>query len=577
MQAMTTVNARPLAGMILAGFDAFFDEFQLLTGGGQQRFERADWAAVHSAMATRQEMYKQKIRLLGDDAAHHFPDLQQRSLWREAKSVYGVLVAEHANGDIAETFFNSLYGFVFAHEDIRDPYAFVSDTRGRAEPTPNSAIYTEYALQLSGDIRPRLGQIVCAANLTANFVDRDIDKMVLLIEDLFASQLERGNHEQVLNARIQILDALFYRNKGAYIVGRILIDNTVVPLVFALLNDECRGIYCDAVLVSADEVSKLFSFARSYFMVASSEPARIVDFLGSIIPHKELFELYNAIGFGKHGKTVFYRSAVTHARQSSDCYNIAPGIKGMVMLVFTLPSYDYVFKVIKDRFTPPKDMTREEVKSKYKLVKRWDLAGRMADTQEFSNMVFDGRRFSEQLLAELEKEVPSLMQRRGNALVLQHVYVERRMTPLNLYLKQASDAQVVSAMDEYGQAIRQLAGANIFPGDMLLKNFGVTRHARVVFYDYDEIMPLTDCRFRSIPEPLTPEQEMASEPWYTVGAFDVFPEEFGLFFSGEPRARNAFVQLHGELFQPEYWLQLQQDLRRGIYQDVFPYTQKYRV
>jgi len=563
--------------MIVTGFDDFFDEFQALTAGGQQRFERADWGAVHGAMAARQEMYKKNVRLLSAEAARSFPDLQQRSLWRETKVVFADLVAEHANGDIAETFFNSVYGFVFAHEDIRDPYAFVFDNRVRSEPVPTSSIYTEYALALSGDIRDRLGQIVSAANFTLPFADSDIDKMVLLIEDLFGSRLEKGNPGQQLNARIQMLDALFYRNKAAYIVGRILVDNTVVPLVFALLNDEHRGIYCDAVLVSADEVSKLFSFARSYFLVASSEPGRYVDFLGSILPHKELFELYNAIGFGKHGKTVFYRSAVTHARQSSDYYTIAPGIKGMVMLVFTLPSYDYVFKVIKDRFTPPKDMTREEVKSKYKLVKRWDLAGRMADTQEFSNMVFDSARFSAELVAELEKEVPSLLQRRGNTLVLQHVYVERRMTPLNLYLKQATDAQVVSAMDEYGQAIRQLAGANIFPGDMLLKNFGVTRHNRVVFYDYDEIMPLTDCHFRSIPEAVTPEQEMASEPWYTVGAFDVFPEEFSLFFSGEPRARKAFMQMHGELFRPEYWRQLQRDLRRGKYQDVFPYTQKYRV
>lgn len=576
---MTAANAEELAKLILAGFDTFFSEFQALTAGGQGRFERADWAGVHNAMATRQEIYKKKIRLLSAEARQRFANLPQRSLWHDTKAAFAELIAEHANGDIAETFFNSVYGFVFAHKELRDAYAFVFEAPQRLKPAPSAAIYTEYALQLSGEIVPRLGQILKAPNFAIPYtdIDRDIDKMVQLLANLFEAHIDKDNPAQPLNARIQMLDALFYRNKGAYIVGRIQLADRVIPLVFALLNNERGSIDCDAVLVSADEVSKLFSFARSYFMVASSQPGPYVDFLGSIIPHKELFELYNAIGFGKHGKTVFYRSAVTHTQQSSDCYTIAPGIKGMVMLVFTLPSYDYVFKVIKDRFTPPKDMTREEVKSKYKLVKRWDLAGRMADTQEFSNMVFDRRRFSEPLMAELEKEVPSLLQRRGNALVLQHVYVERRMTPLNLYLKHATDAQVVSAMDEYGQAIRQLAGANIFPGDMLLKNFGVTRHARVVFYDYDEIMPLTDCHFRRIPEAVTFEQEMASEPWYTVGSFDVFPEEFSLFFSGEPRARKAFVQLHGELFQCQYWQQLQQDLRRGKYQDVFPYTQQYRL
>ncbi|MFT7129830.1 MAG: isocitrate dehydrogenase kinase/phosphatase, partial [Gammaproteobacteria bacterium] len=254
----------------------------------------------------------------------------------------------------------------------------------------------------------------------------------------------------------------------------------------------------------------------------------------------------------------------------------APGIKGMVMMVFTLPSYDYVYKVIKDRFTPPKDMTRAEVKSKYKLVKRWDRAGRMAETQEFNNLAFDRRRFPEELLQDLRKEVPSLLEEKGNALILKHVYVERRMTPLNLYLKDASDEQILNVMEEYGNAIKQLAGANIFPGDMLLKNFGVTRHDRVVFYDYDEITPLLDCNFRIIPKAVTEEQEMAGQPWYDVKPNDIFPEEFSLFFTGNQRARKAFDLLHGDLYEVEFWKNLQKEILGGAFQDVFPYRQKWR-
>jgi isocitrate dehydrogenase kinase/phosphatase len=269
-------------------------------------------------------------------------------------------------------------------------------------------------------------------------------------------------------------------------------------------------------------------------MVDATIPSQYVLFLAKLMPAKPISEIYNCIGFNKHGKTYYHRSAVRHMESTTDKFIIAPGIKGMVMSVFTLPSYPFVFKVIKDRFTPPKEVTREEVKEKYRLVKRADRAGRMADTQEFTNLAFARDRFSDELMEELREVAPSLITERGKALIISHLYVERRMTPLNLYLQDASDDDVDAAMDEYGNAIKELAAANIFPGDMLLKNFGVTRHGRVVFYDYDEIVPLMDCNFRKIPEPRNEMEEMASQPWYSVGPNDIFPEEFRLFFSGQP-------------------------------------------
>jgi isocitrate dehydrogenase kinase/phosphatase len=282
------------------------------------------------------------------------------------------------------------------------------------------------------------------------------------------------------------------------------------------------------------------------------------------------------MGYNKHGKTYFYRCAFRHMEETTDQFHVAPGIKGMVMSVFTMPSYDFVFKIIKDRFTPPKDMTREQVMAKYRLVKRADRAGRMADTQEFTNLAFARSRFSEELMEELMKVAPSVIEEHGKALVIKHVYVERRMTPLNLYLQGADDEQLLSVMDEYGNSIKELAAANIFPGDMLLKNFGVTRHGRVVFYDYDELCPLTDCNFRVIPLPRTEEEEMASKPWYSVGANDIFPEEFRLFFSGNQRARQVFDELHSDIYQASFWQSLQESIRAGQVNDFFPYRRKTR-
>jgi isocitrate dehydrogenase kinase/phosphatase len=301
-----------------------------------------------------------------------------------------------------------------------------------------------------------------------------------------------------------------------------------------------------------------------------------VLFLQQLMPAKPISEIYSAMGYNKHGKTYYHRCAYRHMESTTDKFMIAPGIKGMVMCVFTMPSYDFVFKIIKDRFTPPKDMTREQVKAKYRLVKRADRAGRMADTQEFTNLAFARERFSDEVIEELHKVAPSVIEEHGKALVIKHVYVERRMTPLNLYLHDASDEQVVDVMDEYGNAIKQLAAANIFPGDMLLKNFGVTRHGRVVFYDYDEIVPLTDCNFRTIPEPRNEAEELASQPWYTVGPNDIFPEEFRLFFSGNQRARKVFDSLHSDIYEAAFWQRLQERIRSGYIEDFFPYRRKLR-
>jgi isocitrate dehydrogenase kinase/phosphatase len=310
--------------------------------------------------------------------------------------------------------------------------------------------------------------------------------------------------------------------------------------------------------------------------VDASIPAQCVLFLQELMPAKPTSEIYSAMGHNKHGKTYYYRDAFRHMTNTTDQFNIAPGIKGMVMTVFTLPSYDFVFKVIMDRFTPPKDMTREQVKAKYALVKRWDRAGRMADTQEFTNLAFARERFSDELMEELFKVAPSVIEEHGKALIIKHLYVERRMTPLNLYLRNATDQQVEEVMDEYGNAIKQLAAANIFPGDMLLKNFGVTRHGRVVFYDYDELVPLMDCNFRRIPKPRTEAEEMASKPWYTVAPNDIFPEEFSLFFSGNQRAREVFDTLHSDIYDADFWQGLQERIRSGHVEDFFPYRREFR-
>jgi isocitrate dehydrogenase kinase/phosphatase len=373
------------------------------------------------------------------------------------------------------------------------------------------------------------------------------------------------------NFQIQVLSSLFFRNKGAYIVGKVINGFTETPFALPVLHNRHHQLVIDAALFGEDDLLMLFSFARAYFMVEMEIPSAYVQFLRSLMPRKPRAELYNALGLQKHGKNLFYRDFLYHLRHSSDKFRIAPGIKGMVMLVFDLPSFPFVFKVIKDFYPPQKDTTREQIQRKYLLVKSHDRVGRMADTLEYSNVAFPRSRFEDALVAELKHFCPSLIEEDGSNLVIKHVYIERRMIPLNIYLQEATPEQLEHAVVEYGNAIKDLVRANIFPGDMLWKNFGVTRHGKVVFYDYDEIEYLTDCNFRKVPQARTEEEEMSGEIWYTVGPRDVFPETFGPFLLGNPQVREVFMKHHADLLEAEFWQGHKERIGAGHVHDVFPY------
>ena len=561
------------ARTILNGFEAFFAEFQNITLAAKTRFENADWHGLQESATRRIDLRKARtseiIQYVELIAGEHLKDFE---FWREVRGIYAGMIAGHNNFEIAETFFNSVFCAVFKHRKIRNDYAFVFSPHGDMPAADVSSVYRSYPctdslesvwLEVLSDY---------AFDIPYEDLHRDVSNIMGVVHSYLQSRMDIGAQD----LRFEVLKHHFFRNKGAYIVGRIVSGQASMPFVLPVLHNERGAVYVDTVLFGADKLSVLFSFTRSYFLVDASIPSAYVLFLQQLMPAKPISEIYSAMGYNKHGKTYYHRCAYRHMTSTNDQFIIAPGIKSMVMSVFTMPSYDFVFKIIKDRFTPPKDMTREQVKQKYSLVKRSDRAGRMADTQEFTNLAFARERFSDELMEELYKVAPSLIDEHGKALIIKHVYVERRMTPLNLYLQDCDDEQLWDVMDEYGNAIKQLAAANIFPGDMLLKNFGVTRHGRVVFYDYDEIQPLTECNFRRIPPPRNEAEEMASQPWYSVGPNDIFPEEFRLFFSGNQRARKVFDEIHSDIYEASFWQGLQEQVSSGYVESFFPYRRKFR-
>ena len=473
---------------------------------------------------------------------------------------------------MAETFFNSTTRRIFSTVGVNSSIEFVNS---------------------DFDLPPGEAVSRCFATLVNQLPNADLIKRVLAeypylthFQDLeYDARQAAGKIKTALEAldapgkidRIQFVRTLFYRGMGAYIVGRITVGMTRIPLAIALLNSP-DGIQIDAVLLNEDDLSILFSFTRSHFHVDVDRPYDLIQFLKSLLPLKRIAELYIAIGFHKHGKTELYRELLDHLSVCyEDRFDVSPGQRGMVMIVFNMPNDDLVFKLIRDSFDSPKRTTRREVMEKYDLVFMHDRAGRLVDAQAFEFLKFDGGCFSDRLLDGLKQGAGSTVTIAEDSIIVRHAYVERRVTPLDLFLKQAGEAEAVSAVIDWGNAIKDLAVSNIFPGDILLKNFGVTRLGRVVFYDYDELCSLTSCNFRKLPPPSVDEDEMAAEPWYYVDENDVFPEELRDFTGLSGVLKEVFLTHHADLFEVDFWQQTQDKIRAGELPHIYPYSENCRI
>jgi isocitrate dehydrogenase kinase/phosphatase len=577
-----------IADAILEGFDLHYRRFRYVAQQAKARFESGDWHGMQQSARDRIGFYDQRVldavaRIQQEFDLDSLSDPERDALWQAVKQQYVAGLAQHRQPECAETFFNSVCTKLLNRLYFNNAFIFVRPGVATDYMDSDPPSYRSYYPAAMG-LRNTLRQIVIDLGLASPLVDieRDIRLVIRSICEAHrtvapggATALGRPFHAEQ-DCQIQILSNLFYRNKGAYLIGRFLNGTRLMPIAVPFLRNVRGEIYVDTLLYSADTIATLFSFTRAYFLVDMEAPSAYVEFLRSLLPYKPASELYTMVGLQKQGKTLFYRDFLHHLRHSSDPFVIAPGIKGLVMTVFTLPSYPYVFKVIRDLIAQPKDTDREQVMAKYRLVKIHDRVGRMSDTWEYSLVALPRRRFSAELIRELLTYCPSVVEVDGQTVLIKHVYIERRMIPLNIYLLHATDAEVDRAVKEYGQAIKDMAAANIFPGDMLFKNFGVTRLNRVVFYDYDEIEYMVDCNFRAIPEAPNEEAEMSEDPWYSVGQHDVFPEQFGPFLLGDPRIRAAFMQYHADLLAPEFWQGRQRRIRNGELEDIFPYPRERR-
>ena len=597
-QRLDSPLAYDIAKAMLDGFNRHYRLFRTESGRSKHRFETADWHGQQRAQRERIEFYDLRVRECSTRLEREFKAGDQpMEVWQQIKLHYIGLLVDHQQPELAETFFNSVTTKILHRSYFQNDFIFVrpavsTEYIENDEPAALPTYRAYYPSQ--ADLPQVLLQLMSDFDLRRPFEDLERDCGFVQA----AMQTRLGEVKLRANFQLQVLSGLFFRNKGAYVVGKIINGFSEVPFALPVLHNKTGKLVIDAALFGEDDLLVLFSFARAYFMVDMEVPSAYVQFLRSMMPRKPRNEIYNALGLAKQGKTLFYRDFLHHLRHSTDKFRIAPGIKGMVMLVFDLPSFPYVFKVIKDYYPPQKDTTREQIKGKYLLVKQHDRVGRMADTLEYSGVGFPRARFDDELIAEIQKFAPSQLEiadRDGDGqfeVILKHVYIERRMIPLNIYLQEAFDLcrsalvtesaaaraseQIERGVIEYGNAIKDLVAANIFPGDMLWKNFGITRNGKVVFYDYDEIEYITDCNFRRVPTPRNEEEEMSGEVWYTVGPKDVFPETFGPFLLGNPAVREVFMKHHADLLDAAFWQAHKERIAQGHVFDVFPYDRDKR-
>ena len=569
----TVKNPLGIAQTILDGFDKHYQNFRKFSDEAMACYEHANWARISEAGKERIQGYEERVTEAVNTLNERFPGASQHTdWWPEIKAAYIALLMNHLQSECAETFYNSVACRVLHRNYYNNRNIFWRPALSTEHLHGSSPTYRSYYPPTLG-LRRCLLQAITEFSLPNRFQNlrRDIRRLEIAIMSRRPKTWKAHPNHQ-----LQVLTSLFFRNKAAYIVSRLVNGDNKQALVIPLLQDEHGNIFVDTALMRAKDVSIVFSFSRAYFTVDMEVPSAYVSFLQSIMPGKSAVDLYAMLGLQKQAKTLFYREMQYHLTHSQDNFQIAPGVRGMVMLVFTLPSFPFVFKLIRDHFDPPKTSSREDVRGKYQLVKFHDRVGRMADTLEYSNVAIPLNRIEPALMDELRATAESSLEIAGENLVISHIYIERRMEPLDRYLANATSAMRRRAIRDFGQSIRDLAGANIFPGDMLKKNFGVTRTERVVFYDYDEIAYITDCNFRHIPPARSYEDEMSDTPWYSIGENDVFPETFAPFFFPNREELELFKKDHADLLNADWWNNMKNEILAGKQTDVFPYSVKRR-
>ncbi|NEP62530.1 MAG: bifunctional isocitrate dehydrogenase kinase/phosphatase [Symploca sp. SIO2G7] len=560
------------ARLIVDAFDDYNARFSDITRRAARHFDRCDWTAQQQSANQRIGLYDEciaeTIGRLEDCLAER---LLARALWLDIHRRYAHAIEARIDAELYKTFFNTITRRLFKTRGVSRGMEFIAlDIEPTEHITHPIDRYIYSCREQPAEAMQRM-----LADAHVRYRSETLETDAKAIAERLKMDLHNAKGGGLLS--VELLKIVFYRDRRAYLIGRVFGHERWLPCVIALVNDQ-DGVRADAVITERLQISVLFGFTYSYFHADLATIGDAVVFLRTLLPNKPVDELYTVLGRIKQGKTERYRHFVKHLISAQREQMIeAEGQRGMVMLVFTLPSYPLVFKLVRDHFAPGKTIGREHVLKQYRLVFNHDRVGRLIDAQEYRHLQFDRRLFDDDLIALLKRECARIVKVEKNRVTVAHCFIQRRVRPLDLFIQEVKSAAAERIILDYGQAIRDMARSNLFPGDLFLKNFGVTASQRVIFYDFDEVSRVTDCNFRRIPPARSEHELMSEERWFNVEPGDAFPEQFEQFMDLSPEHRAFFAQHHGELFDPSWWQTLHARLIEHPAGDVSPYSDSVRL
>ena len=547
------------AQLILTVYDEFYRRLCEYPHLAQRAFEDMDPHASIRISQERLGLYSRYIAEHGPRILAAFPALAANlAVWDALDRLFTAMIVDRYDADIAFSFAHSIRRNISRGLWRPVAYSFPPPSKLRAY----SMASVHRRLRISGRIDTEL---LCTALQTPNFAVpfRDLQGDAQRILERVEQVLGGPGHGVPL--ALDVIDAGFFRDRSAFIVGRwLLADGGIAPFVVALLNS-ADGIYADAVLHRVSDIHDLFSSALANFHVTTRLYYQTCVFLFSLMPRRPFGHHYSTIGYNHVGKVAILNEINDQVR-CGHRFERSPGVPGTVALGFTFDECAYHLKVIRDRPTSSYKWGAypgvAAVSDKYRVVHEINRAGSMLDNVMYFNLRLDRGMFDPALLDEICSQAAESVQVDDGGVYLRLLIVQMKIVPLPVYLENAGEDATRAVMISLGHCIRNNAATNIFNKDLDSRNYGVGRYGRVFLFDYDAVEKLTDVKIRTNTD-REPGEEAVPE-WFFEEGVIFLPEELehGMQLKSH-HARRCFHEENSDLLGMEYWLDVQRKLKRG--------------
>ena len=562
------------ARWILAEFDAYYVESRSIPNLAKSAFEQRDPAMSLDLSLRRLSVYSVSAHALARRLRAALPEVaEDETFWTRLEARYLALIEGRYESDLAFAYIHSARRMVY--EGMWKPveYMFLHHREPASE--RSAAVRIDIPIAPGADLAVLVDRVLAVPRFERRWRDRagDVRRVVERLQSIFSGGARRP-------VEIQMTDAGFYRNRGAYIVGRIVFDDSSAsPLILALLNHDA-GIYVQAVLAGEADAHNLFSSTLANFHVTNSHYHELAAFLHTVMPTRRLGLHYSTIGFNHVGKVAVMHELREELATHREVFITAVGFRGSVAIGFAAPSSDYNLKVIRD---VPTDQYKwgefpgiGAVLDKYRRVHEIDRTGSMLDNIIYYNLELDPAWFEADLLAELLRDAGKSVSLRDDAVILKHLIVQRRVRPLPVFLQDATPEEAREVIVNLGHCIKNNAAANVFNKDLDARNYGVSRFQKVYLFDYDALEPLTRVKVRSNAGRFDGEDDVPD--WFYEDGVIFLPEEIESGFRIHDRGmRRLFRDIHGDLLTTGYWERLQHDLDRGQVPSIRLYPEQRKL